>query len=258
MTYFGVLLRFIVPPLVILALITVVDRARGRRVCAVFRTWPAWAVLLGHVIVALVYTTPWDNYLVANSVWWYDPLLVTGLTLGWVPIEEYTFFVVQTLLSGLWLLFWMRRFQPPQAPFAPRAALRWACTGAGGLLWVVALAMLLLRWTRGLYMALILIWFLPPILLQLAFGADILWHYRRLVLVGFVPPTLYLWWVDGLAIASGTWTINPENTLGLDLFGVLPIEEATFFLVTNVVIAFGMVLMLARESHWRVGLRTME
>jgi lycopene cyclase domain-containing protein len=107
-------------------------------------------------------------------------------------------------------------------------------------------------------MALILVWFLPPILLQLGFGADILWRYRRLVLVGFVPPTLYLWLVDGLAIASGTWTINPEDILGLDLFGVLPIEEATFFLVTNVVIAFGMVLMLARESHQRVGLQTTE
>jgi lycopene cyclase domain-containing protein len=258
MTYFGVLLRFIAPPLAILIVLTIVDRVRGRRLPPAFCTWPAWAVLLGHVLLALVYTTPWDNYLVANRVWWYDPALVTGLTLGWVPIEEYTFFVVQTLMSGLWLLFWMRRLEPPRAPFTPRAALRWASLGAGGLLWALSALSLGVGWTRGLYMALILVWFLPPILLQLGFGADVLWRYRRLVVVGFVPPTLYLWLVDGLAIASGTWTINPEDTLGLDLFGVLPIEEATFFLVTNVVIAFGMVLMLARESHQRVGLQTTE
>ena len=56
---------------------------------------------------------------------------------------------------------------------------------------------------------------------------------------------------DGLAIRSGTWTISPANTVGLDLAGILPLEEITFFLATNVVIVFGMVLMLARESHIR-------
>jgi lycopene cyclase domain-containing protein len=215
-------------------------------------------VLLGHVAIALIYTTPWDNYLVATRVWWYDPALVTGLTLGWVPIEEYTFFVVQTLLSGLWLLFWMRRLDPPRAALRPRPRLRWASLAVGGALWALTLVALLLGWAPARYMALILFWFLPPILLQLGFGADILWRHRRLVLLGFLPPTLYLWLVDGLAIASGTWTISPEHTLGLDLFGVLPIEEATFFLITNIVIAFGMVLMLAWESHVRVGWRAGE
>ena len=80
-----------------------------------FDTWPPWAVLWGHVLIALIWTTPWDNYLVATRVWWYDPALVTGLTLGWVPIEEYTFFVVQTLMAGLWLLAWMRRLPAPRA-----------------------------------------------------------------------------------------------------------------------------------------------
>jgi lycopene cyclase domain-containing protein len=274
MTYFGVLLRFIGPPLVLLIAITIVDGMRGRRIPPAFRTWPPWAIVLGHVLLALVYTTPWDNYLVATGVWWYDPALVTGLTLGWVPIEEYTFFVVQTLMGGLWVLFWMRRADTrhpadrehpadteystgsPKTFFFPRPALRWITAGIGGLLWVVWLALLLAGWTKGRYMSLILVWFLPPILLQLAFGADILWHHRRLVSVALVPPTLYLWLVDGLAIRSGTWAINPQDTVGLDLLGVLPIEEATFFLVTNVLISFGIVLMLARESHRRAGLRT--
>ena len=52
-------------------------------------------------MVAVLYTTPWDNYLVATGVWWYDPHLVAGLVLGWVPIEEYTFFILQTLAMGL-------------------------------------------------------------------------------------------------------------------------------------------------------------
>lgn len=52
---------------------------------------PGRALLL-HVVLAVVYTAPWDNYLVATGVWSYNPGLVTGVTLGWVPIEEYTFF----------------------------------------------------------------------------------------------------------------------------------------------------------------------
>jgi putative membrane protein len=260
MTYFGVLLRFIGPPLLLLAALASWDRRRGRRVPDWFDTWPPWAILWGHVLIALVWTTPWDNYLVATRVWWYDPALVTGLTLGWVPIEEYTFFVVQTLMAGLWLLAWMRRLPAPAAPFVARNRLRWAVTAVAGLIWLISLVLVLAGWTRSdsqatRYLALILAWFLPPVLIQLAFGADILWHHRRIVLLGLLPPFLYLCLVDYLAIASGTWIISPDNTVGLDLLGVLPLEEITFFFMTSVVIALGMTLMLARESHTRAGTR---
>ena len=251
MTYFGVLLRFVGPPLVILAAFAAYDLARNNKVAPHYRTWPVWAVLLGHVAIALVYTTPWDNYLVANRVWWYEPSLVTGIVFGWVPIEEYTFFVVQTLMTGLWIWLWMRRMPSPEREFTPNRLARWVSTGLGSIVWAIWLALLLIGWRRGWYMELLLVWFLPPILLQLAFGADILWHHRRLVLVGLVPPFLYLCAVDAIAIHSGTWTINPANTVGLDLLGVLPLEEIAFFLLTNVLIVFGIVLMLARESHVR-------
>lgn len=259
MTYFGVLLRFIGPPLIVLAALALWDRRRGRRMPAWFDTWPPWAVLWGHVLIALVWTTPWDNYLVATRVWWYEPDLVTGLTLGWVPIEEYTFFVVQTLMSGLWLLFWMRRLPAPPARFVARPRLRWIATAATALVWALSVALVWAGWARPdaqpeRYLALTLAWFLPPVLIQLGFGADILWHHRRMVLLGFLPPFLYLCLLDYLAIQSGTWTINPLNTLGLDLGGVLPLEEITFFLMTSVVISFGIVLMLARKSHERAGL----
>jgi lycopene cyclase domain-containing protein len=255
MTYFGVLVRFIGPPLAVLAAITAFDLARGKRVPPQYRTWSAWAILLGHVAIALLYTTPWDNYLVANRVWWYEPALVTGIVFGWVPIEEYTFFVVQTLMTGLWLWWWLRHMRAPRTEFAAHRFARWLSTGIGCLFWAVWLILLLAGWRRGWYMELLLVWFLPPVLGQLAFGADILWHHRRLVLLGALPPFVYLCAVDAIAIDSGTWTINPANTVGLDLFGVLPLEEITFFLLTNVLIVFGMVLMMARESHIRARTR---
>jgi lycopene beta-cyclase len=250
MTYFGVLLRFIGPPLVVLIAIALYDRRRS--LVEAFQTWPPSAILWGHVLIALVYTTPWDNYLVANRIWWYDPSLVTGITIGWVPIEEYTFFVVQTLMTGLWVLLLMRRLPVTDESFEPRSRARWIVAGLVGAMWLVWVVLFLVGWPRGRYMALLLGWLLPPIWLQLAFGADILWHHRRLVLLSLSIPTIYLFILDAAAIASGTWTINPQNTLGLDL-GVLPLEEMVFFATTNILISFGMVLTLARESHVRIG-----
>ena len=46
-------------------------------------------------LIALVYTTPWDNYLIFRGVWTYPPDAVVG-KLGYVPLEEYGFMILQT------------------------------------------------------------------------------------------------------------------------------------------------------------------
>ena len=54
-------------------------------------------------------------------------------------------------------------------------------------------------------------------------------------------PTVYLWIVDTLALKRGTWTIQSGTKLGWHLWKDLEIEEATFFLLTNTLIVFGMI-----------------
>ena len=254
MTYFGFLALFIGPPLAVLALLNwrANRRSRHEPFPARLHAFQPFSVILAHVLVALIYTTPWDNYLVATGVWWYDPALVTGFTLGWVPIEEYTFFIVQTLLTGLWLLWLARKVAPALGEIRARKNLRLWATLTIGVFWLLSVIILAAGWQPGTYLALILVWALPPILLQTAFGADILWGYRRLVLPGFVIPTLYLSFADTLAIRAGTWTIEPAQTTGLHFPGGLPLEEFVFFLVTNLLISFGTTLVLARESQSRV------
>ncbi len=63
------------------------------------RTREPWWPLAALVGIAVVYTTPWDNYLVARAVWTYPPEAV-WFTIGYVPIEEYAFFVLQTVITG--------------------------------------------------------------------------------------------------------------------------------------------------------------
>ena len=250
MTYFGFLGLFIGPILLILAVLY--WRTRTQPFPIRLSTFQPLSVVLAHVLVALIYTTPWDNYLVATGVWWYDPTLVTGLKLGWVPIEEYTFFIVQTLMTGLWLLWLAHQVAPEEATIAPQPFLRWGLTLLLGLFWLLSLLILVTDWQPGTYLALILAWALPPIMLQTAFGADILWGYRHLVLLGFIVPTIYLSLADSFAIWSGIWTIDPAQTTGLLFPGGLPLEEFVFFLVTNLLISFGVTLVLARESQQRV------
>ncbi len=252
MTYFGFLLRFVCVPLVILAVVALVDQARGKTVPPTLRNWPIWAATLLHVVLAVVYTTPWDNYLVATGVWVYDPQLVTGIVLGWVPIEEYTFFIVQTILAGLWLLFLMRHIPLPRQMAPLRPAWRYAPLPVLGVVWLASVIVLAAGWATGTYLALILAWALPPIALQVGFGGDILRRYGRLTLLALASLTLYLGFADSLAIGGGTWTINPATSLPILIGGVLPIEEFVFFLATNTLITFGTLLVMSQEGGERL------
>jgi lycopene cyclase domain-containing protein len=274
MTYFTFLALFLLVPLACMLALTWRDHVLGLPLPATLRGFAPRAAVLAHVVMAVIYTTPWDNYLVATRVWWYDPEKVAGVVLGWVPIEEYLFFVLQTLLAGMCFVWLARRFPAgggagaaeavsapadsadhvaaksdggPAAARMPKPARAALLAGLGaGWLWAVwALAV---RWPPGTYMALLWAWALPPIALQVAFGGDLLWRHRRLVLGTLVPLTLYLCLADTVALGGGTWTIDPAQSTGVLLAGRLPLEEVAFFGLTNALIAVGMTLLMATET----------
>lgn len=247
MSYLTFLVAFLVLPLALVGWLTHRNARRGRPLAAL-----AVAALALHVVLAVVYTTPWDNYLVATRVWWYDPAQVLGITLGWVPLEEYLFFVLQVLLLGL-VLLWLLDRHPPVQPLVASEGLRVVTTGFAALLWAVSVGILAAGWAPGRYLALILVWALPPIALQLAVGADILWHYRRVAGTTLAAATLYLSAADSLAIGREVWTIDPAQSLGLKLGGILPVEELLFFFVTSTLVVVGLTLTVAPETaaRWR-------
>jgi lycopene beta-cyclase len=251
MTYFGFLARYIVAPTLLLRLYEEVDLLWGRRLPAQLQAYPHWPIIMAHAAIAVIYTTAWDNYLVATKVWWYDKQRVTGKLIGYVPIEEYSFFILQPLLTGAWLSI-MGRQVPPTTPSENGHWPQRKRAGQIGLLiWLGFLVLLFGGWRRGTYLSLLLTWALPPLLLQTFFGGDILWRNRRLLAYVIIPTTVYLAAADQLAISNGNWTINPQKTLGIKIFGKLPLEELLFFLLTNVLIAFGVTLMLDQQSKKR-------
>jgi len=218
---------FIVPPLLVLAWL------QARRAD---RLPPRGGLFLALMAaIALVYTTPWDNYLVWRGVWSYGPDRVLG-TLGYVPVEEYLFFLLQPLLTGLWLY----RLLPVEPAPAGNAS-RWRGVLAYGS--AAAAGVLLLRRTEGTYLGLILGWAAPVLALQWAYAGREIWARRRAWVLGVAVPTLYLWMADAAAIRLGIWRISEAHTLGPAL-GPLPLEEAVFFLATNLLVVQGLLLFL--------------
>lgn len=201
-----------------------------------------WAIFVVPPI-ALAYTTPWDNYLVWKGVWYYGVDRVLG-TIGYVPIEEYLFFLLQPLLAGAVLYVALGRVLARGSwPASPRHP-TWIRI-SGTVPWALAavIGTLLLGTERGTYMGLILVWASPAVALMWLFIGPAVWPMRRAVLPAIALTTVYLWMADAFAIRRGIWAISDRYTLGVEPLG-LPIEEATFFCVTTVISVFGVLLFL--------------
>ncbi|WP_181686571.1 lycopene cyclase domain-containing protein [Halorhabdus salina] len=188
-------------------------------------------LLLG---VALVYTLPWDAYLIRTGVWEYGSIVVGHV--GAVPYEEVLFIGGQTVLTGLWTAMVVR----PDGAGSSVTPRQRAAGVVGGLL-VGALGLLALTATTFRYLGAILAWAGPVLALQWGFGWPVLLARGRGVLGALAVPTAYLWVADRLAIGLGLWTFSPTYTTGVTLLG-LPIEEAMFFLMTNLFLVQGLVL----------------
>lgn len=202
------------------------------------RRVPAWWPLVALVVIAFAYTTPWDNYLVAMRVWTYPPDRVFA-TVGHVPVEEYAFFVIQTVMTGLLFMLVRARYFPATPSPAPRWV-RWPATVLFGVLAVTGWVLTVLG-GHGLYLGLVLGWACPVLAGMWAFGGEMLWARRRLIGWAVAVPTLYLCVADRIAIALDIWHISDATRTGVEILG-LPVEEALFFFVTNLMIVQGFAL----------------
>ena len=234
LTYLQFHLVFVVPPLVALALTTTFPTP-GRRLAA-----PAGVGLL--VVIAVLYTTPWDNHLVATGVWSYGEGAVLA-RIWHAPVEEYLFFVLQPLLTGLWLCRLPTR---AERPFGISLGQRALGLLGGGL---VAGVGLLLFAESTYYLGTMLVWASPVLALQWAFAWPVLWDLRRTLAVGVLVPSAYLWVADRVAIELGVWTFDERYMTGIELLG-LPLEEMLFFLLTNAFVVQGLLLFWWVTDRW--------
>lgn len=237
MTYAEFLLWFLVIPGLVMAGVAAWLRKTGRFPQADSRRhWRGVGIL---AVIAFVWTTPWDNYLIARGVWDSPPDRILG-RIGYVPLEEYAFFLLMPVFNGALIGLLMHRFpaasgtsklrQPRQRAIAAViAAILFAC------------GLHALRQESGTYLGLILVWFTPPLLVQWLFDPGALLRGKHIVFWGTFLPSVYFSVADHHAIRSGIWVISEQRTTGAGLPG-LPFEEILFFATTSLLLAQGLVL----------------
>ncbi|WP_254824070.1 lycopene cyclase domain-containing protein [Haloglomus halophilum] len=220
------------------------------------------ARVVGVVIMAALafaYTTPWDSYLIRRGAWRYGEGAVAARFLA-VPLGEYLFFVLQPVLTALWL--YLLPAWPPERPARMDGGTALRCDrpvptpgeralGAGGGGLVALGGWLALALDGGLYLGTLLLWAAPVLAIQWAFGWPYLWARRRVVALAVAVPSLYLWVADRVALVLGVWELSPDLTTGyaVPLLG-LPVEEAAFFLLTNLFVVQGLVLWFWVVDRW--------
>ena len=209
------------------------------------RYWIGVAIV---TLVALAYTIPWDNYLIAVGVWGYGEG-ATIATIGYAPLGEYLFILVQPWVTALWLAHLsIPSTWPDGGDSRTRPALmRLAGLGLAATIGIAGLAML--GTDATLYLGAIAAWAAPVLALQWTVGAPQLWARRRLVALATLVPALYLSVVDRVAIAMDIWILSERYTTGIKVAG-LPIEEGLFFLVTNLFVVQGLVLFRWVVDRW--------
>jgi lycopene cyclase domain-containing protein len=247
-TYLQFHLAFLVPAMMLLIVTGFVSRTRITDTAAQWTNgWRHYWLGVGIItIVALAYTTPWDNLLIARGVWWYGEER-TLATIWEAPIEEYLFIVVQPWVTALWLAHLSFSTEWPAARY-PRLS-RGAMLGVAAVIGIAGW-----RWLgtdATFYIGAIAAWAAPVLALQWVVGAPQLWARRRTVAIGTLLPTLYLCVADRIAIEYGIWILSERYTTGLFVAG-LPIEEAAFFFVTNLFVVQGLVLYRLVLERWGV------
>jgi lycopene cyclase domain-containing protein len=101
------------------------------------------------------------------------------------------------------------------------------------------------------YLVHLLVWTLPVLGLQIGLLAWVWGPRLGALLRAVLPPALVVtaWLVfgDHLAISAGVWQFGAGKHLGIHL-GAVPLEEVLFFLITNLLVAFGLALFTPRRT----------
>ncbi|KAL9541990.1 hypothetical protein MBANPS3_008838 [Mucor bainieri] len=184
----------------------------------------------------------WDNYIVYHKAWSYCPTCVTAV-IGYVPLEEYMFFLIMTLLTVAFTNLVMRWhlhsfFIKPETSVMQSVLVRLVPITA--LLITAYKAWHLAVPGNPLFYGSCILWYACPVLALLWFGAGEYMMRRPLaVLLSIAVPTLFLCWVDVVAIGAGTWHISLATSTGKFVVPHLPVEEFMFFALINTVLVFG-------------------
>ena len=220
--------------------------------------WHApWAVeeaaAFGWVMLAvIVFTSPWDNFAAKWGIWGF-PRAKYSLRLGYLPLEEYVFFLLQganvMLAVRAFFHFFPDWLTGREVALGPITLI---LLGASLIPW--ALVALQLRWLRRkcgprVNYAVHLAWFLPFLYFQWVMAPQVFGDHLALLALITVLFGVYYTVADFCAVRAGTWYFDDKQITGVKLAGLLPWEEIAFFFITTLLVAQSYLLLLPGECR---------
>jgi lycopene cyclase domain-containing protein len=215
-------------------------------VWSLIMNWNSWAELgtiraaLLTLVIVYAFTSPWDNWAVKRGIWGF-PEGRFSFRIAHLPVEEYAFFGLQTLMViGLMLAL------QPHLPVAAPEWRRWPAWTPPIVLGAWALSgWRLWRWPgrqkQFAYAFHLLFWTLPVIALQWCIAADLLAARWPLITVATTIIGAYLSCADVLAVRWNLWFFDEGQISGGRVLG-LPWEEIAFFFITSLLVAQSFVM----------------
>ena len=240
MTYLRFHLIFNLPLLILLAALTG-SIPWAKEEAAAF----AWVLL-----AVLIFTTPWDNLAAKWGIWGF-PREKYSLRLGYLPVEEYAFFLLQSANVMLAVRALFRFFPDWQIGLETEIGKgTLICLAASVIPWTfVAIQLRWLRRKAGpkVNYAIHLAWFLPVIYFQWIVAPQLFWEHAGLLALVTAGFGVYYTLADLAAVRAGTWFFDEKQITGVKLGGLLPWEEIAFFFLTSLLVAQSYLLLLPAD-----------
>jgi lycopene cyclase domain-containing protein len=208
-------------------------------------------IAFGLVLLAvMIFTTPWDNLAAKWGIWGF-PREKYSLRLGYLPVEEYAFFLLQSANVMLAVRALFRFFPDWQSGLETAISpLTLIFIGASLIPWIVVIFQL--RWLRRKFgpsanYAIHLAWFLPVIYFQWLLTPQLFGDHAGLLALITGTFGIYYTLADLAAVRAGTWFFDEKQITGIKLAGVLPWEEIAFFFLTSLLVAQSYLLLLPSD-----------
>ncbi|WP_375475044.1 lycopene cyclase domain-containing protein [uncultured Jatrophihabitans sp.] len=105
---------------------------------------------------------------------------------------------------------------------------------------------------HGAYLLILAACLVGTLPLELVLRVRVYARWRRLLAALLPVAVVFTAW-DVAAIHAGWWRYDPRRTIGVTLFGRLPLEELLFFLVIPVCAVLTLEAVRARRPTWLIG-----
>lgn len=202
------------------------------------------------LVPVMIFTTPWDNYAAKCGIWGFSEGQFFR-KIGYLPVEEYLFFVIQSAQAMALTLIVLDFGDFRSLGGVTEETRSWLLIsgGIGFLICMVAGVFISAQWkTRSggkwHYTWHLFFWFLPVVILQWWIAPDVLLPRWPVLLSVTVLLGTYLSWADWMAIKRNIWFFDHKQTTGLNLGGKMPWEEAAFFYLTSLLVCQSFLILL--------------